>query len=239
MTPTHIILQQKMAIVKNGNNVVGIMHGTEEVQRVMLGTDEVWALEKDTLPYDAQVEWLQGDNTAYIDTLIKTTSDTRFEANITILQGTTNVAPFGARVSSSSKCNCLLFSNDNIFIWYYGNGGTQKANCTRGNYIISNISAARTMTYSGQANGSITRNAATFTTDLNYYVFAWNNNGAVSSDGNDQLLVKAFKLYNGSTLVRDYIPVRKNGVGYLYDKVSGTLFGNAAGSGAFTYGNDV
>ena len=50
---------------------------------------------------------------------------------------------------------------------------------------------------------------------------------------------KKVKMYNGSTLVRDYIPVRKNGVGYLYDKVSGQLYGNAAGSGSFTYGNDV
>jgi hypothetical protein len=41
------------------------------------------------------------------------------------------------------------------------------------------------------------------------------------------------------TPVRDYIPVRKNGVGYLYDKVSGNLFGNVALNSAFTYGNDV
>jgi hypothetical protein len=51
--------------------------------------------------------------------------------------------------------------------------------------------------------------------------------------------MKSVEMYNGSTLVRSYIPVRKNGVGYLYDRVSGELFGNANSTGAFTYGNDV
>lgn len=35
------------------------------------------------------------------------------------------------------------------------------------------------------------------------------------------------KIYNGSTLVKDFIPVKKDGVGYFYDRVSGTLFGNS------------
>lgn len=38
--------------------------------------------------------------------------------------------------------------------------------------------------------------------------------------------------------IRDFIPVRKNGIGYLFDKVSGQLFGNQ-GTGAFLYGSDV
>ena len=42
--------------------------------------------------------------------------------------------------------------------------------------------------------------------------------------------------YTGS---RNLIPVRKGTVGYLYDKVSGQLFGNANSTGAFTLGPDV
>ena len=34
------------------------------------------------------------------------------------------------------------------------------------------------------------------------------------------------------------IPVRKNGLGYMYDKVSGTMFGNS-GTGDFILGNDI
>ena len=39
-------------------------------------------------------------------------------------------------------------------------------------------------------------------------------------------------------LVRDFIPVRVGQVGYMYDRVSGQLFGNA-GTGAFIVGPDV
>ena len=38
--------------------------------------------------------------------------------------------------------------------------------------------------------------------------------------------------------VLDLIPVRKGNIGYMYDRVSGQLFGNQ-GTGAFIIGNDV
>jgi CO dehydrogenase/acetyl-CoA synthase alpha subunit len=48
----------------------------------------------------------------------------------------------------------------------------------------------------------------------------------------------AFKLYNtNGDLLGDYIPVRVGTVGYLYDRVSGKLFGNA-GTGDFVLGPD-
>ena len=37
--------------------------------------------------------------------------------------------------------------------------------------------------------------------------------------------------------IRDFIPVRVGSTGYLYDKVSGQLFGNA-GTGDFVLGPD-
>ena len=47
------------------------------------------------------------------------------------------------------------------------------------------------------------------------------------------------KWWDGDKLVRDYIPVLGwDGKGYMYDKVSGELFGNA-GSGDFLYGREI
>ena len=45
------------------------------------------------------------------------------------------------------------------------------------------------------------------------------------------------KIWKGGSLVRDYIPVRVGQVGYMYDKVSGQLFGNS-GTGDFVLGPD-
>ena len=46
------------------------------------------------------------------------------------------------------------------------------------------------------------------------------------------------QIWDDGVLVRDFIPVRVGNVGYMYDRVSGRLFGNA-GTGAFGYGNDL
>ena len=47
-----------------------------------------------------------------------------------------------------------------------------------------------------------------------------------------------FKIYDGNILLFDAIPVRVGDVGYMYDKVSGQLFGNA-GTGEFVLGADI
>ena len=46
-----------------------------------------------------------------------------------------------------------------------------------------------------------------------------------------------FSISDNGILVRDLIPVRVGNVGYMYDKVSGKLFGNA-GTGSFILGPD-
>lgn len=46
------------------------------------------------------------------------------------------------------------------------------------------------------------------------------------------------KIYDNGVLVRDFVPCRVGTTGYLYDRVSGDLFGNA-GTGSFTLGGDV
>lgn len=52
-------------------------------------------------------------------------------------------------------------------------------------------------------------------------------------------LLYYLKCYDqNGTLVRDFIPVRVGQIGYLYDKVSGKLFGNA-GTGNFVCGPDI
>lgn len=45
------------------------------------------------------------------------------------------------------------------------------------------------------------------------------------------------KIFKGSTLIRDFIPVRIETMGYMYDKISGKLFGNK-GTGNFILGPD-
>ena len=51
------------------------------------------------------------------------------------------------------------------------------------------------------------------------------------------LIMKYMKITVDNVLARDYIPVRVGQVGYMYDKISNTLFGNL-GNGNFVLGPD-
>ncbi len=55
----------------------------------------------------------------------------------------------------------------------------------------------------------------------------WDATGANSITKFGACTIYWTKIWKDDALVRDYIPVEKDGVGYMYDKVTGTLFGNA------------
>ena len=70
-------------------------------------------------------------------------------------------------------------------------------------------------------------------------IFLFENNVSWAGGGSrPKCRIKYAKFHKGSILVRDFIPVRKGTVGYLYDRVTGALFGNA-GTGDFVIGPDI
>jgi hypothetical protein len=195
------------------------------------------------LPYDAEVAWIQTDGLAYIDTGIKATSSITSEGVYDITSNLGGaLAVFGGRVGYNNKSNILYhYQNQNDYTsgWRFGNEEKSgNAGNAIGTFAFSSKESARVMKIN---NLTLTCASSTFTTDFNIYVFAMNNGGAVGgiSVNSVVLRLKYLKFYSGGILVRDYIPVRKDGVGYLYDRVSDQLFGNANSTGAFNYGNDV
>ena len=68
---------------------------------------------------------------------------------------------------------------------------------------------------------------------LSLFLFGVNGLPSISTNGR----ISSCKIYHSGVLVRDYISVRKGNIGYMYDRVSGQLFGNA-GTGEFIIGPD-
>jgi hypothetical protein len=66
----------------------------------------------------------------------------------------------------------------------------------------------------------------------------YNSNSNLIIQFNCGFLVKKVALTYNGVCVFDAIPVRVGNVGYMYDKISGQLFGNA-GTGDFILGNDI
>jgi len=68
----------------------------------------------------------------------------------------------------------------------------------------------------------------------NIYLFSDGPRGRMKFNGK----IKYAKIYINNTLVRDFIPVRIGTTGYMFDKVTGKMFGNS-GTGNFVLGPDI
>lgn len=77
---------------------------------------------------------------------------------------------------------------------------------------------------------------ANFTAMGNAYLFAYNNNGTVGYVINGRVRVYSCKIWDGDTLVRDFIPALDiNNIPCMFDKVEGKCYYNA-GTGQFIAG---
>ncbi len=183
---------------------------------------------KKGLPYDAEVEWIQNDG-GYIDTGIKASGNIRFR---TILYNFFTEANLGgwcfgaANGYLNSAFGILINSNDNYVRFRYSNK----------DYKLQQYSAYPQIATVEIGNGIIQiggiRNSysiETFTSNYSFTLFKFNNAGNLvgSAKMGDTYIT------DGVTTL-DLIPVRKNGKGYMYDRISDEL----RGTGNFIFGPD-
>ena len=215
-------------------SILQIMYGDTPVEKIMQGDTLIWPP-----VYDAQVEYLETDGTACINTLFRPDNNTSIEAEYS--KGDTGTLIIcGARTAKNSKDYTVFPNNGTSFLVRFGN----RENTFNYTFVTDHVyrvtSNKRVFTvYDVTADTSVnsmTCTSSTFSCSYYMYLFALNTAGTVTVYPQK---IYYFKLYDNGTLIRDYIPVRKNGVGYMYDKVTGELYGNVAGSGAFSYGSDV
>lgn len=192
------------------------------------------------LPYSAEVEYLESTGTQWIDTGITCRSydgiTATFQANG--LQAGSNAYFFFGQGQTYSAYNLELFT---------ATASTKISFCLQGNTDI-------TLDYTQKFNIDVRNKIATFTDELGQTIGTANRSRfsdytcrytmAVFATHRLNVLRKGhvrcfkFQIIQDSVIVLDLIPVRVRRVGYMYDKVSGRLFGNA-GTGSFILGNDV
>ena len=191
--------------------------------------------------YDAQVEYLESTGTQYIDTGIIGDQDLRCEIEwmfhvSSMASGSGRVV--GSRFSSSSRqfeigtYNGQAVNSTTIFFGYgsvfYNSDASPEIGTWHTAVLDKNECTLDGITYA-------TPSASTFTTPNNIKLFGFDQNGTM---GYGKLRMKSVKLYSNGVLSRYFIPVRCGTTGYMYDRVSGTLFGND-GTGDFVVGADV
>lgn len=176
------------------------------------------------LPYDAEIEYLESTGTQFIDTGLKLCSgiynNFRIETKIkscakvdvtrmaVILACVLEKNPFPGFIIRYDGDVCLVYDNTTIHV-----GGLDSI--IEINRFFDNISQhdIPTTLYAGY-------------------------NGAGNVFRYSKVTIYYLKIYGNEELIADFIPVRIGQVGYMYDKVSGQLFGNS-GTGDFILGPDV
>ena len=193
-----------------------------------------------------QLESISFTGTQYIDTGIKAGTNIGFDATFEMLNGQTS-SPyynlFGTRGNDSSggtSENANMFRIDTIpvstggteFKWgttVYDSGitGSQKVNIKLLNKVYT------------KPDGTTTTLSGTITSNYNIFIGCLNKEG--STYGNfASLKIYNFKIYNGTTLQRNFIPVKRNSdsVLGLYDTVNSKFYTNS-GTGTFTAGEEA
>lgn len=195
------------------------------------------------LPYDAEVEYLESTGTQYIDTGVKADGSTVVKCALSVVRRLTNgYVVWGAAKGdgSSGIYDAVALSEK------YNNPSTLHLLDTYNNNNMQSISYGQDLLVECVlSDGSITINGTT--TSHNYYtirkiadypIWVFGENLAGKLFRPSHVKLSFLQILQSDILVRDFIPVRKGTVGYLYDRVSGKLFGNA-GTGDFVLGPDV
>jgi len=202
------------------------------------------------LPYDAEVEYLESTGTQYVDTGFIPTAQTSFEIEATVVSAPTQFSPFaysGAAYNSMDSFGACRNNNSQRCLGYrgsyvnfaFGDGITNIGSVLNLQFLTTASTVKLTNKTSGKtASVSV---SSSFTAGSRSLYILSGNAGTADLAHPSAMKLYFCKIYDGGTLVRDYQPVRvgsgAGAVGELFDRVSGTLFGNA-GTGAFGIGPD-
>ena len=192
-------------------------------------------VESKPLPYDAEIEYLESSGTQWIDT--------NFIPNVNsaahIIWSPLEINTYGYFGSRSLDLNGSYRFCGTTF----GGGATFTFAMTYDKWANDKVNLKKNTIYNCYAeNGKYIINGTEYSSDVisdyqgsAFYLFRYyrgNNNWHYS-----KMRCYNLKLYSNNFIVMDMIPVRVGTTGYMYDKLSGQLFGNA-GTGSFILGSD-
>lgn len=189
-----------------------------------------------SVPYE-RLEYIQSSGSQYINSGVNTGTNIKldYEYEATAYNGSNFCAPIAARVSATSNSISHGFNSNST---YFGFGNNSEFSLSP--YFTLNtryhIVQDKTAVYVNDVKKTYpSTQTTTFTTLLNLYLFARNNNGSVGNYFWGKIYY--VKIYNNDELVRNFIPVRRksDNVICMYDLVENKFYTNS-GSGTFTAG---
>lgn len=227
-------------MINIGGNIGELYVGSVKMAEAYVGNQLVYRSAPEVLPYDAEVEWLGFNYNQAILTGLTINRSYLFELKVSVSSvrgGTENQNKiFSTRANSSGGFYELEIQGSTNLLRprYAGDKTLTSYAVVTGTDMVISLNTDGQYIVNGEVVKTVTRNSTTISKP--FYLGA---NLSVQSTNGFVGKYYYFKLTTSTgELLFDAIPVRVGTVGYLYDRVSRTLFGNA-GSGSFTLGADV
>lgn len=181
--------------------------------KVMIGNQKCsFVTEDKVLPYDYEVEYLERSGPVRVNTEITPKKIGYIKAVF--------------ELGTITKRNFLFGCS--------GNGGGFVAVDKNGNLEIENVPVANgkhTFEFSnketlidGTSYASVRQYMFRDMPDYPFVIFQYQKEQ--TSSGDDNIRLYSFTISQYGEILRDMIPVVKNNIGYMYDRISGRLFGN-------------
>lgn len=223
--------------VRVGN--VGYMY--DKVSGKLFGNSGTgsFVLGSDVAPgrYANEVAFLESWGNQYIDTGIKPSTDTKIELKCLYCKSGAGLTNYGTLIGADDRENAYVLTHSAVANFTYGLEFSNNFANPQTRLLTFNSTAAphklRVYDEGGSLVTTLTCMKGVFEVNQNLYLFALNRSGTPVYGSNR---IMYCKIYDGNTLVRDYVPVEYNGTGYMYDKVSGLFFDNQ-GTGKFLFGS--
>lgn len=180
-----------------------------------------------------QLEYIKGTGTQYIDTEFKPNNNSGYEIKFQMNATTNTVAIMGAETTWKSVAYAMWAKH-----LAYGNNAI-----TDQSWDSSNTNSPVIFTFDKtqfKKNNEVMYqfNSASFSCLYNAYIFGTNRGGNFNEPSNS-LSVYYCKIYDNGTLIRDFVPAKRNSdnVLGLYDIVNNKFYTNA-GTGTFIAGSE-
>lgn len=184
-----------------------------------------------------KLDYIESSGTQYIDADFIANQDTRIIIDFTDLNSSTKFIT-GARRSNGTNSFSLVAVSSNTLRSDYSDPSEQKILTStkeiNDRYVIDKIKNVTKLYKDNVLLNEVTATYTEFSTGFNVYIFTINNSGTPHRDMAN-IKLHSFKIYDGNTLERDFIPVLdSNNVACLFDRVNNKFYYNQ-GTGTFNY----
>lgn len=178
-------------------------------------------------PYDAEIEYLESTGTQWIDTGVMPDNGNDISLDILVTKVSKYQCLIGMNIGGFG---CLQVESEDLSLRQFNRGVNGKPFDYNVKFNVSYSIDNNSVNYS--INGSTGNYAFVYYAEslkllcsesLSYFAFA---------------RIFSFSVKKNGELILDLIPVRKGNIGYMYDRISGQLFGNQ-GTGEFVLGPDI